>query len=238
MMNTKLTGREVAEHLQEFTVRLDKGHMPARLLDKDDITFLIKKSNLPANYVGLWLADFCDFLDAECCKFVNVWVKNFSSNFSNGKGILFAGPVGTGKSSLVTVILKHCFAYMKNRMIWEYLKKLNPSFYEPVPVFFWQASALIGDFYDDKDKFEKKASVAVLGIDDITKSSGERYIEALDYVIRKRELNSLPTLYTSQRPLKELEGTLGTPIFDLIKGNTTTIEVIGESRRGNRSEED
>jgi DNA replication protein DnaC len=121
---------------------------------------------------------------------------------------------------------------MKNKMIWEFLKKKNPSFYVGVPVYFWQASAILGEFFDGKDVFMKKASVPVLVIDDITKVENDKYNEAFDLIIRKRELNALPTILTSQRPMESMEDFFGTPIADLLQGNFTELQIVSESRRG------
>lgn len=223
---------EIQDYIETFSCNIKNCVEKARAIEVDDLNFLIKKGNLPAKYVNLWLEDFKNFIEADNFQAVSDWIYSFCQMFSDGMGIFLSGSVGTGKSSLATIILKHCFAYIKNKNIWEWMKEKNQSFYVHVPVYFWQSSSILGEFYNESEKFRKKANVPVLAIDDVSKVEGDRYIEALDYIIRKRELNSLPTIITSQRPMEAVEDCFGTPIADLIQGNFIELQIVSESRRG------
>lgn len=201
-------------------------------LDEDTLSVLIEMG-LPRKFIRYTLNKLVEDLSPRQMSDVVQYLREFENNIKSSKGLLLVGPVGTGKSSVATVVLK--FAYLCFR-IEEVFEAFREHFLRSLswikPIRFWESSRLVSDYFHNKNEFNQISECPLIAIDDITKVSQDIYKEAFGYVLRHRDLNGLPTILTSQLPLQELKEEFGLPIFDLILGNCKEVVLTGESRRG------
>jgi DNA replication protein DnaC len=203
------------------------GFIPLML--NDDELLILSNYGLPQKFLKLYIGDF----HLKYRKKLKQYFSNLGNNLLQGKAISFCGPVGTRKTSLMTVTIKTIFSFFKDTEFKDWInhkriKKLG------MEVIYWQSGEIMLDYFNNKDKFKKKINSEVLGIDDITKVTDDFYISVLDYVLRHRDANSLPTFITSQLPITEIGKEFSRPIQDLIQGNNLTIKMLGESSRGKK----
>lgn len=210
---------------------------------------LLSYSNLPYKFFNKELEDFeirgndkntKEHNRKEFAK-VKKYIENLEENLLSAKGLFLCGPVGVGKTMLMTIV---AFEILK------ILHKTNVENRELVntkinKLKFIQGTTLgfMVNNYDlsEEEKKTKRAlkTVSVLCIDDISKIGNlknSNEITFLDDILRHRDLNMLTTLFTSQIPLKHKEEAdifkvFGTPIGDLIRGNCEVIEIWGRSGR-------
>jgi len=201
-------------------------------LHPDDILYLAERG-LPRKFIKYNLEDYLRFIKNESWELMSCYVREFWERLNQGKGLMFVGPVGTGKTSAATAMLKYTFAFLKNDEFFQafadnFPGRLSPEFI----VYFWPSAQILMDYFRCKDEFQGKVNSIVLVIDDVTKVSQDIYKEVLDYIVRYRDHSGLPTIITSQCPLKELFDLFGLAIHDILRGNNEEIKLIGESKRG------
>ena len=161
------------------------------------------------------------------------WLKDFILNYNvdeNKKGLYLHGNFGCGKTYLVAA----CFNELAKRGIksaiiyWpEYLRSLKASFDS-----------------DYEEKFDKIKEVELLLIDDIGAENTTAWgrDEILGPILQYRMLEHLPTFFTSNLSLKDLETHFSITsrnvdvikarrIMERIKELTSEIKMIGENRR-------
>lgn len=217
--------------LEQVAANVVNGAYVKNLVDHDAKMFLISNCGMPRKFIHHMLPDLKK--DGVNIKEIEKYLKNFWANLTRGKGIVFVGPVGTGKTAAMSTVLKYIFTFFKNP---EFYKHARLHFMGTLswmePVRFWEASQLLSDYFNDRHAFNEITERPALGIDDITKVTQEIYKEALDHVLRHRDMNGLPTFLTSQMPLIELKDTFGTATYDLLRGNSLEIKLVGKSKRG------
>lgn len=196
--------------------------------------------NLPVKFIKSRLDDFKTVLDSpEIQKHNNNQFKKFlsyrdnlESNLRRGRGLAICGPVGVGKTMLMTILAKD---------IIKIFDKYNSELNNPVNKFYCIQATTLFDLANKQNLTEKELhmrrtikTLSGLWIDDLTKfgetSKGNELI-FLDDIIRYRDLNMLPTFYTIQVPFEMLPKILSTAIYDIIRGNCEVIEFRGKSKR-------
>ena len=163
------------------------------------------------------------------------WVNNFIKNYQKGtpiKGIYLNGNFGCGKTYLLSAMLNELAKKgSKVAMIYypEFLRALKESFNGT-------------DEYKIKFNYIKKVDVLLLddiGAETVTEWSRD---EVLGTILQYRMEENLPTLFTSNLTIKELETHLSTTnkdvdkvkarrIIERIKQLTTDITMISENKR-------
>lgn len=161
------------------------------------------------------------------------WVKNFYTNYqknSNIKGCYLHGSFGSGKSFILASLLNELARKkVKTTIIYfpEMLRNLKESFY---------------DDFDVKMDLLKKTDILLIddiGAETVTPWSRD---EILGTILQYRMDSKLPTLFTSNLTIEELEGHLANTknsidivkskrIIERIKQLTEDLELISENRR-------
>lgn len=163
------------------------------------------------------------------------WVNNFIKGYTKGipqKGIYLNGNFGCGKTYLLSAMLNELAKKgHKVAMIYypEFLRALKESFNST-------------DEYKNKFNYIKKVEILLLddiGAESVTEWSRD---EILGTILQYRMEENLPTLFTSNLTMKELETHLSTTnkdidivkarrIIERIKQLTTDITMISENKR-------
>jgi len=240
-METKFTDKEITEELELLKVKINTSTGMTRiitpsLLRKDEL-LLLKDVLVPTKFIDLNFGDYKEFVSAKQFEKIEKYIKNFWKNITNGRGIFFSGPVGTGKTSFATLLTKMAFSFFKQHSFWkEYKDKTYTKENTITSVYFWQSGKILMDYFGDKKEFQRIVEKPFLVIDDIGKVKQDIYVDALDFILRYRDMNELPTIITSQIPLthNDFKEVFGLPIFDLISGNCKEIKLIGKSRRAGK----
>lgn len=165
------------------------------------------------------------------------WINNFINEYTNGikcKGIYLNGNFGCGKTYLLSAMLNELAKRgHKVAMVYypEFLRTLKESF-----------SSINADEYKNKFNYIKKVELLLLddiGAESLTEWSRD---EVLGTILQYRMEENLPTLFTSNLSMKELEVHLSTTnkdidhvkarrIIERIKHLTTDVTMISENKR-------
>ena len=161
------------------------------------------------------------------------YCKEFMSKYGTGenlKGIYLTGSFGSGKTYLIAALFN------------EMAKKNVRSVLIYYPEFLRSLKAAFNTNYDEKFNYIKK--VPLLLLDDIGAENCSNWSrdEVLGPILQYRMENHLPTFFTSNLTLEELEVSLSITssgvdkvkarrIIERIKQLTTTLELISENRR-------
>lgn len=163
------------------------------------------------------------------------WVKDFITNYSKGircKGIYLSGNFGSGKTYLLSAMLNELAkSNHKVAIVYypEFLRALKESFNG-------------ADDYKNRFNYIKKVELLLLddiGAETVTEWSRD---EVLGTILQYRMEENLPTLFTSNLSLKELEVHLSTTnkdvdkvkarrIMERIRQLTVDLTLISENRR-------
>ncbi len=156
------------------------------------------EANIPARFARTRFADFQEHLDnhAEVLGYVTHFADCFDRTTTTG--LMLMGPVGTGKTFLVSAILRHLIL----------VRHVQGKFVD----FFHLLSDLKRGFAGGRSESElidPLASVPVLAIDELGKGREEKSkqdweLQVLDQIISKRYNAKLPTLITSNYIPSEL----------------------------------
>ena len=192
-----------------------------------------KNADLPKKFLSKKIEDFEISSDNKKSfeKFLK-YRENLNENLENGRGLAICGPVGVGKTALMTMLAKEIIDlyYEENKKKGQ--EKLKFKFIQSTTLF--DMSNRYGLSENQINFRNKIKEFSGLFIDDLTKfgqtNNGNELIY-LDDIIRYRDLNMLPTFYTMQVPLKNLQNVLTNPIQDIIRGNCEVINLVGESHR-------
>lgn len=163
-------------------------------------------------------------------KYINDFIKNYDNNEIESKGLYLTGSFGSGKTYLISAILNDMAKRgVKSTIVYypEFLRDLKSSFNENM---------------NEKYMFAKKSPI--LFIDDIGAESCSSWSrdEILGSILQYRMEEHLPTFFTSNLSLKELEEHLSnTPngvekvkarrIIERIKQLTIPMELVSKNRR-------
>lgn len=144
------------------------------------------------------LAEFARFENAENNKYVQAakrYCDNFSQFLREGKGIIFYGEPGTGKTFIAGCIAN------------DVLDKAIPVKMITVSDF---ANSLLGT-YQKQELYAEIETVPLLVVDDLCTERDTQYMEEIKYnIINRRYQANLPTIITTNMSLEELQKTKNT----------------------------
>lgn len=146
-----------------------------------------------------------------------------------GTGLMFYGDHGTGKTSLVTLLLKHLLVEGHG----------TDGYFTTFPQLL---DNFASGWRDDKDRlwFDRRIRNAeVLVVDDVGKENrnlNNMAANALDGVFRSRTQNSLPTILTTNFSLKQFRETYARGTMSLLTETSLTYEFTGVDWRDQQQE--
>lgn len=178
-------------------------------------------SNIGITYHSLGFEDLFEE-KSDLKDFIMSYLDNWEFNSQYGRGIVFMGSMGTGKTFAQLLILK------------ELVKKAQKCW-------FISFTSAVSDYVDsDKRNYLQKQvrSAKCLSLDEIPSAVSDRqrdlYEEVFEFIIRYRVENSMPTLMgTNLINLKDLYPRVGS----LLEMNHIYYEMLGEDTRQGSSKE-
>lgn len=188
----------------EYTERIEKECEELKETEtrKERVQALVTKSNLGRRFRD---RTFETFKTNDNTKDIFEKVYNYTKEFTKlekeGRGLLFTGTVGTGKTHLAVAVA--------NYLMYEKI----------IPVKYGNVTTLLGEIKSSYDKQSKESEaeiinalskVSLLIIDDLGKEKSSEWSNSIIYsIINNRYENYKPTIVTTNLSIKELEDTVG-----------------------------
>ena len=176
---------------------------------------MVESSGVPRRY---WHADFDTYIpkDAQDTKNLET-IKNFAKLEKNDKVLILLGAKGLGKTHLGSAIIRNCGG--KFISIEELIFK-----YESAQDFHAKVNR--------EELMESYSSTKMLVIDEIGRSMQQEKENALlNYILRRRYENMLPTVLISNLSKAEILKKLGEAVLDRLRETCISLEFEGESYR-------
>jgi len=150
----------------------------------------------------------------------------FPDSASDGRGLVFVGPPGTGKTHIAaaiarTVIDKH-LATARYTTAADMARTMRQTFRRDSE-------------RSEEEVFEWFATVDLLIVDEIGTGSSQHDRTLLFEVIDARYAESLPSIFISNLSVEELEQYLGERAFDRLAETCNFLPMTGNSRRRSRT---
>lgn len=175
----------------------------------------VESSGVPRRY---WHVDFDTYISRNEKDLKNLeTIKRFTSLDNNDKVLILLGAKGLGKTHLGSAIIRNC----------------GGKFISIEELIFKYESAQ--DFHAKTNREELMdlySSTKMLVIDEIGRSMQQEKENALlNYILRRRYENMLPTVLISNLSKAELLKKLGEAVLDRLKETCISVEFEGESYR-------
>ena len=175
----------------------------------------VESSGVPRRY---WYVDFDTYIPKTDKDSANLEIiKRFSSLEKNDKVLLMLGAKGLGKTHLGSAIIRKCGGTFVS------IEDL---------IFKYESSQ---DFHAKTNREELMnfySSTQMLVIDEIGRSmQTDKENSLLDYILRRRYENMLPTVLISNLSKQDLLKKVGEAVFDRLKETCISVEFEGESYR-------
>lgn len=154
--------------------------------------------------------------------------KKYINNFDYKTGLLIIGSYGSGKTHLTISILKEL---IKQYLYCDYNINSSPCFLVSISDLFFEMKK--GFDKEETSKIEKRAfSNLLIAFDDLgAEKTTEWTTEQLYILINKRYENEVPTIFTSNYTVQELEEKISKRIVSRIIEMTEGVLLIGEDYR-------
>ena len=175
----------------------------------------VESSGVPRRY---WHVDFDTYISRNEKDLKNLeTIKKFTSLDNNDKVLILLGAKGLGKTHLGSAIIRNCGGRFIS--IEELIFK-----YESVQDFHAKTNR--------EELMDLYSSTKMLVIDEIGRSMQQEKENALlNYILRRRYENMLPTVLISNLSKAELLKKLGEAVLDRLKETCISVEFDGESYR-------
>lgn len=174
-------------------------------------------ANIGVAYHSLWFDDFSSEKQ-ELKNIIENYIANWDYNKLYGRGVVFSGGLGTGKTFAQLLILKE-------------LIKMGEK------CWFVSFSSAVSDYVDlerKKDLLNAIRSAACLSLDEIIPPTSAKqkdlYAEVFEHIIRYRVENNMPTLLGTNIDFDKLNS-LYPRVCSLLEQNYLFIELEGEDNR-------
>jgi DNA replication protein DnaC len=211
----------------------------------------VKIASIPRARLGWDLSD-CEAVTNSDKDLVKRWINKVKlgdviradGKKTCGKGLLLIGEPGHGKTTLSIAILQEMLATLplESFSVADNKSLIRPAYFSTFNSIIDLKGELIGGGTDEQDRLflgmhgdcdDDAYNIRVLVIDDVGKehASGSGWQRTmLHHILRTRFNNGLPTIVTSNLPVKAWEGAYGGATESFINEAFTTIEL--ESIRG------
>ena len=175
----------------------------------------VEISGVPRRY---WHADFDTYIPRDEKDTKNLeTIKNFAKLEKNDKVLILLGAKGLGKTHLGSAIIRNCGG--KFISIEEFIFKFEAA----------------QDFHakvNREELMESYSCIKMLVIDEIGRSMQQEKENALlNYILRRRYENMLPTVLISNLTKNDLLKKLGEAVLDRLRETCISLEFEGESYR-------
>ncbi len=183
---------------------------------------------VPKSFCEYTLDDFDTFNDSglkEVKKFVSDYIQNIHSNLKNGRGIMFIGSNGVGKSMLSCIILKEAYTYRYT------CRRITFSAYIQEYTRSWNVDR------DEKESAEINfnstyRSIELLVLEEIGKEIDSKIAKPiLEDLLRYREEHNLSTIICCNITPSEFVDLYGKSIQSLVNGSCSLVKIVSEDRR-------
>ena len=175
----------------------------------------VESSGVPRRY---WHVDFDTYIPRNDKDSKNLeTIKNFAKLEKNDKVLILLGSKGLGKTHIGSAIIRNCGG--KFISIEDFIFK-----YESAQDFHSKVNR--------EELMESYSSTKMLVIDEIGRSMQQEKENALlNYILRRRYENMLPTVLISNLSKSDLLKKLGESVLDRLKETCISLEFEGESYR-------
>lgn len=183
---------------------------------------LFSSAKIPKRYMGKSLDNFDQTWQPKAFKVAEGYLRGWNSLAHAGRGLIFVGGVGTGKTHLAFAILL------------ELLNRGIRGMAATVPDLMDDLRPKHGETSDRQMKqIETLKTIDLLLLDDLGAQRNTEWVtERLFIILNARYNNMLPTVITSNEKLEDLEATPGwRRIIDRIVEMCGVVVVDGESYR-------
>lgn len=183
---------------------------------------LIRSARVPERYINKTLDSFIQFRQPEAHKIAKLYTSNWGAIRKQGRGIIFVGDVGTGKTHLSFSVF--------NELIRQNVSGLAVT----VPDLMDDLRPRKGALSERQDEqIEALKTVDLLLLDDLGAQRNTAWVtERLFIIINARYNNMRPTIITSNNYLEDLDKEEGWPrIVDRISEMCRAIRMEGPSFR-------
>lgn len=212
----------------------------------------VREARIPEDYVNITVNNTGVRKDQpEAYRLIDSYVKTFRRQFEEGgdriKSLyLYSDATGTGKTTTAAAIANE---YIKRHYVGSLKRGLRP---KRRPVLFLDMNDLQG-LYNRANRsnvprdlgeaanreyfglLERSRESDLLVIDDIgLRSVTEGFRQDVHQFINHRAANELPTIYTSNKPVKDLKDVFSRQIWDRVRDMCIEVPFAGESKRGRR----
>jgi len=173
-----------------------------------------ERSGCPKRVKPVWRAKSMSMSDE-----VRRWLTEFSDGTENG--LLFMGPTGTGK----TTLLCRCIDKLCRDGVWAH--------YLNWPVHLHMMRASIGSTDTlETDSIVSLCKAPVLAIDDIGREKSSEWTKQTLYtVIESRYSNAMPTLIATNEPPVAWDSKFGEAVASRMHEMCEVLYILGEDRR-------
>lgn len=178
----------------------------------------VESSGVPRRY---WNATFDTYIPRNEKDSNNLeTVKKFAKLENNDKVLILLGPKGLGKTHLGSAIIRYCEGKFIS------IEEL---------IFQYEASQDFKAKTNREELMNFYSNTKMLVIDEIGRSmSQEKEDSLLNYILRRRYENMLPTVLISNLSKDVLLKKLGEAVLDRLKETCISLEFEGESYRPNK----